>query len=1017
MRCPNCRRKNPEGYFYCVYCGQLLRPPPGEKRFATVLFFDLSGFTHFTHGHGPERAWEEVERANATARRAIARHGGRVHATFGDGLMALFGLERSRGKREVWHALSAALETVSEVEAQVDSGELGLKGRAVVTSGFVFVVPKEKGPDLLGDPVNRAHRLIAAAPPGAVYLDQTTLALAPEAHVEPLDPIRAKGFPEPLKAYRLVGFRPPGREPLVERPLAELLRRWEAAQAGRPRVAVLTGPPGVGKHLVLEALRRSLPEVRVLEPPPFTPGMTLREWLQAHLRGNPGFRQELFSHARDTGTLEVLAAALGEGPERVPGDRLGPAVLALLEALSAVPFLLVLPNLHHAPRALVAFLREVERRGRGRYLVVATARTGRYPGRIPLRPLDRAEGLAALARLWPEWPLYRREELLARSGGLAGLLAALVRVPGDEGLAAAFQPLFDALPARAREVLSLAAALEAPPDPETLAALVGPAAEEAVGRLLTDGFLVKEPGGALAFAHPVYRRAVRALVPEKRLRIWHRAVAEVRLRQGRALEAARHFQLAGNPGAAIRVLRALARSADDEGALRLLRQAKALARTRAQERPVRLELAERLVERDPAAALAELKDLPGPRAAYLRARAEAALGHEETARSLFRAYLEARPDDREAWRRFLPLAGRDDLEAARGRLPPDPELEARAGGRLAALGDLEAAAGWLERAAERLWSSHPERAARLALELAGLGWRRFLPKAARRWAERAYRAAGEPATRTLAEAVLGSLALDLGDLETATRRIRAAAERLAELPPGEAHARVAGIRLRLLIETGRVAEAAAEGSRYLDRNDHPWLGAMAALAAALDGQAEAALKASTERWERADTDHSRAFLALARAFALTKLRLDPKAAFLQAFRLARSAQNPYGLYLSLAALAVYHREANPSRTDALATYLLKRTWRQGFLPFHHLARLLKAEASLRAGHPVLHLLRFESPFGVLEFWRRSLVRAAGGEAPAFPREALFGYGILGRYAWHVWERVWTPERKSGPASA
>ncbi len=1013
MRCPNCRRKNPEGYFYCVYCGQLLRPPPGEKRFATVVFFDLSGFTRFTFGHGPERAWEEVERATQTVKRIIARHRGRVHATFGDGLLALFGLDQSRGQKEAWHAVRAAWETVREVEAAYESGALGLKGRAVVTSGFVFAAERAAKQELLGDPINRAHRMIASAPPGAVFLDETTLALAPGLVAQALPPIEAKGFPEPLKAYRLLGFQEPGSEPLSKEPLTELLLRFEEARQGRPRVAVLVGPPGVGKHLVLEAFQRARPEVRAIPTPAFRPGLSLRGWLLAHLEQNPGFREELLALRLAPEDRGVLLAAIGEGPERIPGRRLGKAVLAVLEALSARPFVLLLRNLHHAPRAMVAFLRQVERAGRGRYLVVATARRGRFPGRIVVPPLALEEGLAALAHRRPELPLFKRRELMERSGGLAGVLEALARIPGDEGLAAALQPHFDALPREARELVSLAAVLEEPFGKEPLLELLGPAAEPALDRLVAEGFLVPSDGG-FRFAYPVYRRAAEALFPEKRRRGWHRALAELALRQGEPLAAARHYRLAGQTGAALRVLRALARSTAGEEAVRLLRQAKAMARTPEQERPLRLELAERLIPGDPEAALAELQGLDHPRAELLRARALAALGQKEAAAWAYARYLDARPEDADAWRGFLAVAPADALVGGDLSPPPDPALEAALGIRLAEAGQLAAASEWLAQAAKRL---DGEARARLALELAGLAWRRFDPRAAAAWAEEAKAKAEAPATRVLAEAVRGSLALDVGDLAAATRRIEAALAGLADLPPGEAYARVAGIRLRYLIETGQVPKALEEARAFGEHSDHPWLSAMATVVQALAGEAEAALEAVSALMPAADTEHTRAFLELARGFALTKLGPDPKAAFLRAYRRAQKAQNPYATYLALAALAVYYREVAPRRTKALADYLLKRTWSQGFLPFHHLARLLKVEASLKEGNPVLHLLQFESPFGVLEFWRRSLVRAAGGSAPPVSRSVLFGYGILGRYAWKVWERVWIPARKSGRASA
>ena len=57
---------------------------------------------------------------------------------------------------------------------------------------------------VLGDRVNLAARLCSMAPAMAVYVDDRTRErLGPEWRVSALDPLKVKGFADPVPAYRL----------------------------------------------------------------------------------------------------------------------------------------------------------------------------------------------------------------------------------------------------------------------------------------------------------------------------------------------------------------------------------------------------------------------------------------------------------------------------------------------------------------------------------------------------------------------------------------------------------------------------------------------------------------------------------------------------------------------------------------------------------------------------------------------------------------------------------------------
>src|SRR3954470_2328776 len=69
--------------------------PQGERRQATVLFSDLSGYTAMNERLDPEDVRAIVGRIKAEAVRIVERHGGIVNQFVGDEVMALFGVPQS----------------------------------------------------------------------------------------------------------------------------------------------------------------------------------------------------------------------------------------------------------------------------------------------------------------------------------------------------------------------------------------------------------------------------------------------------------------------------------------------------------------------------------------------------------------------------------------------------------------------------------------------------------------------------------------------------------------------------------------------------------------------------------------------------------------------------------------------------------------------------------------------------------------------------------------------------------
>ena len=116
--CPQCGHVNPEGSSFCNQCGQSLnqttlpltsgggtvRPTnnqneivsipqkDGERRQASIVFSDLSGYTSMNERLDPEEVEEIMHLIKSKAIRIVEHHQGTVNQFVGDEVLALFGI-------------------------------------------------------------------------------------------------------------------------------------------------------------------------------------------------------------------------------------------------------------------------------------------------------------------------------------------------------------------------------------------------------------------------------------------------------------------------------------------------------------------------------------------------------------------------------------------------------------------------------------------------------------------------------------------------------------------------------------------------------------------------------------------------------------------------------------------------------------------------------------------------------------------------------------------------------------
>jgi len=247
----------------------------GERRPVTFLFADVVDSSALARSMDPEDWTAIVNEAFEIMSRAIYRYEGTIARLMGDAILAFFGAPVAH-EDDPERAVRCALDMVRAIDQGVGARVARERGvpfriRAGLDTGEVVV--GNVGTDLMfeytamGDAVNTAPRMQAAAAPGTVLVTAATHRfVAPVVEFVDHGLLEVKGKSDRVRAYEITGIKAaPGRlrglagleSALVGRDeeLARLEEVFEVVRAGQGRVACVIGDPGLGKSRLLAEFR------------------------------------------------------------------------------------------------------------------------------------------------------------------------------------------------------------------------------------------------------------------------------------------------------------------------------------------------------------------------------------------------------------------------------------------------------------------------------------------------------------------------------------------------------------------------------------------------------------------------------------------------------------------------------------------------------------------------------------------------------------------------------------------
>ena len=247
-----------------------------ERRNATVLFADISGFTAMSEKMDPEEVTTVMNNCFRLMEEVIKKYGGTIDKFIGDCVMALFGVPVAI-ENAPQSAINAAIELRNQLYQFNKKQKLTypLDIHIGINTGIVLageIGGKEKKDyTVMGDNVNLASRLEDASEKGQILVGPTTYkATKDDFDYKALKPISLKGKEEPVEIYELLNI-----SEKVFRDEAHLAHRINSQMVGRKKelnsleieilktingqgsIVNIIGEAGIGKSRLIKELYHS----------------------------------------------------------------------------------------------------------------------------------------------------------------------------------------------------------------------------------------------------------------------------------------------------------------------------------------------------------------------------------------------------------------------------------------------------------------------------------------------------------------------------------------------------------------------------------------------------------------------------------------------------------------------------------------------------------------------------------------------------------------------------------------
>lgn len=297
MTCSGCGSAILPSDRFCGECGLTLEreidKKPAEKRakiaserkFITVLFADISGYTTLAERLDPEEVKDLVSHIIGEIARVVINSGGHIEKFAGDQVMAVFGVPLAheddpvravKTASEIHEAVTRISPKIQDTIGQPLAVHIGINTGLAVTGKFDFTKAAHQ---IAGDTVNVASRLCSLAKSGETLVGQTTYT-----HAEgffsfgPPELVQVKGKTRPVQFHRLLSprelpnkaYRISGRRAALigrQKEMAVLAQAIDRLREGQGSVIAICGEAGTGKSRLLEEFRAglNLKEIRWIE--------------------------------------------------------------------------------------------------------------------------------------------------------------------------------------------------------------------------------------------------------------------------------------------------------------------------------------------------------------------------------------------------------------------------------------------------------------------------------------------------------------------------------------------------------------------------------------------------------------------------------------------------------------------------------------------------------------------------------------------------------------------------------